>query len=77
VWGEDIILSLEDDSFMNHSCNPNVLQNSRIVWRAIRDINVGEEITFDYELTTTSKLIKNMKLMKCNCGSKNCRKWIK
>jgi SET domain-containing protein len=47
------------------------------VWKAIRDINAGEEVTFDYELTTTSKLIKNMKLMKCNCGSTNCRKWIK
>jgi SET domain-containing protein len=77
VWDKNIILSLEDDSFMNHSCNPNVLQSSRTVWKAIRDINVGDEITFDYELTTTSKLIKNMKFMKCNCGSKNCRKLIK
>lgn len=77
VWGDDIILPLDDDSLMNHSCDPNVFQTSRTVWRSMRDINVDEEVTFDYELTTTSKLIKNMKSMKCKCGSKNCRKWIK
>jgi SET domain-containing protein len=77
VWGDEIILPLDTDSFMNHSCNPNVLQNSRTVWRALRDIGAGEEITFDYELTTTGKLIKHMKPMRCRCGSTNCRKWIK
>jgi SET domain-containing protein len=77
VWETDIILSLDDDSFMNHSCDPNVFQNSRTVWRALRDIDVGEEVTMDYELTTTSKLIKNMNPMRCGCGSKDCRKLIK
>lgn len=77
VWENDIILPLEDDLFMNHSCEPNVLQNSRTVWKAIRDIEANEELTFDYELTTTSKLIKNRRAMKCKCGSKNCRGWIR
>ncbi len=76
VWGTKIILPLGKDSLINHSCDPNVLPTSRTVWRALRDIDVGDEITFDYELTTTSKFITNMKPMKCKCGSKNCRKFI-
>lgn len=76
VWKTDIILPLGNDSLINHSCDPNVFPTSRTVWRAIKDIDVGDEVTFDYELTTTSKFIKNMKPMKCECGSKNCRKLI-
>jgi hypothetical protein len=37
---------------------------------AMRDIKIGEEITWDYEMTE-----KNLEWrMKCKCGKDNCRK---
>jgi SET domain-containing protein len=77
VWRDDIILPLGTDSLMNHSCEPNVFPTTRDMWKAIKDIEVGDEVTYDYELTTTSKLIPNKKPMRCSCGSKYCRKLIK
>ena len=38
---------------------------------ALRDININEELTFDYQFERygTSR-------HPCFCGSKNCRKWL-
>lgn len=57
---------------INHSCEPNcgIKNNFDIV--AIRDIQKGEELTLDYDMTENSDWT-----MKCSCGSKNCRKIIK
>lgn len=56
---------------LNHSCSP----NSEIHWseptlsiRALRDIDRGEEVTFNY-LTTESHLAEPFQ---CHCGSSNC-----
>lgn len=58
--------------YMNHSCEPNcgVRGLYRIV--AMRDIQKGEQITWDYEMTEKSDWWK----LKCKCGSKECRKVI-
>ncbi|MFA5211347.1 MAG: SET domain-containing protein-lysine N-methyltransferase [Patescibacteria group bacterium] len=58
--------------YVNHSCNPNtkVVNNSSDV--AILDIKKGDEITSDYSLFFTPD-----EVMKCNCGSKNCKKILK
>lgn len=62
---------LEEADFLNHSCDPNcgIRGNLQIV--AIRDIEPGEEVTFDYAMTESSDYS-----MDCKCGSKNCRKII-
>ncbi len=57
--------------FINHSCNPNVGPDGQISFVALRDIKAGEELCYDYAMTTS----RNYKLI-CNCRSKNCRKII-
>jgi len=57
--------------FINHSCNPNVGIDGQISFVALRDIKKGEELCHDYATTLTHDF-----KLKCNCGSKNCRKII-
>lgn len=69
----DLVFSLDDDRYMNHSCDANVLDipgTSMCV--AVRDIKKGEEITYDYGLN----LREDLKIY-CKCGVVNCRKFIK
>jgi SET domain-containing protein len=54
--------------FINHSCNPNVGPDGQITFVALRDIRAGEELCYDYAMTTAYSY-----RLKCNCGSKNCR----
>ncbi len=63
-----------DAKYINHSCEPNaesLNEDGRIWIEAYRDIKKGEEITYDYCLTTD-----DYKDHPCNCGSKNCKKYI-
>jgi len=67
---------LEDASHFNHNCNPNAGFRGQIFLVSMRDIEKGEEITFDYGMVLyRTKGIKPYKL-KCLCGSKNCRGYI-
>jgi histone-lysine N-methyltransferase SUV39H len=44
---------------------------------ATRDIQPGEELTFDYLMTGNNQSpSKSTKRMKCQCKSANCRKWL-
>ncbi len=52
------------EDYGNHSCDPNLDRNHT----ALRDIEVGEELTLDYAQFSA----KDWE-MKCNCGSKNCK----
>ncbi len=63
---------LEKDDFFNHSCNPNCGIVGQIVMVAMRDIEPGEELTYDYAMTDSDP----DDFMVCHCGSKNCRKII-
>ena len=46
-WGKEILLSMDYDTFMNHSENPNTdFHNGFVIAR--RGIRKGEEITNDY-----------------------------
>lgn len=63
---------LDGSDFFNHSCNPNTGIKGQILLVAIRDIQPGEEITFDYAMTDCDP----DDYFKCNCGAKNCRKVI-
>jgi SET domain-containing protein len=56
--------------FINHSCAPNCeaeLDNERIWIVAVRDIQAGEEITFNYGYD-----LEDYKDYPCRCGSPNC-----
>jgi hypothetical protein len=56
--------------YVNHSCDPNCETEEtggRIWITAIRDIPVGEELTYDYFLWDGDEEAP------CNCGSANCR----
>jgi hypothetical protein len=55
--------------FINHSCKPNCsvdISGMNVI--ALRNIQTGEEITFDYN-TTESEIVAPFL---CNCGSQNC-----
>jgi uncharacterized protein len=56
---------------VNHSCSPNAGIAGSIHLIAIRDIQVGEEVTFDYAncVSTNDDAFK----MQCFCGAPNCR----
>jgi SET domain-containing protein len=66
-----------DARFINHSCNPNcetVIENSRVFIDAIRNIKVGEELGYDYQLTWESTDDPaELALYACRCGAKKCR----
>lgn len=58
--------------FINHSCAPNCEtdeQDGRVWVRSIRDIEEGEELTYDYNLYDGDEGDAY-----CNCGAKTCRR---
>ncbi|XP_019704141.1 uncharacterized protein [Elaeis guineensis] len=65
--------------FVNHSCLPNcvakvisVRNEKKVVFFAERDINPGEEITYDYHFNHEDE----GKKIPCFCNSKNCRRYL-
>ncbi len=60
---------VEPADMINHSCNPNAGLSGQIALIAMRDINTGEEITFDYAMTDSSSFDE----FDCSCGGANCR----
>lgn len=72
---DDYVLGAKSDEdydgiklFINHSCNPNCGLMGLNVGVAMRDIEVGEEITFDYAMLDNEDYS-----FECCCGSGNCR----
>lgn len=59
--------------FMNHSCQPNtgVVDNSHDGYDfvALREIQPGDEVTWDYETTEYVSIA----VPRCLCATKNCR----
>jgi SET domain-containing protein len=57
--------------YLAHSCNPNcgIVHLNTLV--TMRDIRVGEELTWDYAMTEDSDFV-----MKCMCHSLKCRKTV-
>ena len=66
--------------YINHSCDPNaaVVKFNELI--SVRDIKVGQEITYDYSLTEWSNEESwqdyNDWFIECKCGSPSCRKRI-
>ncbi|MBI5839367.1 MAG: SET domain-containing protein [Chloroflexi bacterium] len=60
---------LEPADCFNHSCEPNVGFSGQIGLRAMRDIEAGEELNFDYAMCDGTPYDE----FNCNCGAKSCR----
>jgi uncharacterized protein len=75
------VLQVDEDLFLynpfqgdpadcfNHSCDPNAGLNGQVSLIALRDIAVGEEITFDYAMCDGSPYDE----FDCQCGLPHCR----
>ena len=64
--------------WINHSCAPNCEAEAdarkRVFIHALRDIEAGEELFFDYGLVVDGRYTAKLKAeYACHCGSPNCR----
>ena len=63
--------------YINHSCDPNceaVDEDGRIFVEALRTIQPGDELTYDYHLHRPGPFRKKwLKQYACHCGAANCR----
>ena len=63
--------------WINHSCSPNceaVDDEGRIFIEAIRRIRAGEELGYDYNITSEDRLTPaEKKRWPCYCGTRKCR----
>ena len=62
----------EPNDCFNHSCEPNLGFSGQIGLIAIRDIEAGEELCFDYAMSDGEPYDE----FECLCGSSNCRKKV-
>lgn len=64
--------------WINHACAPNLEASQtgrRVFLKALRDIEPGEELFYDYSLMIEGrKTAKVKKEYACLCGSPNCRR---
>jgi uncharacterized protein len=66
-----------DARFINHSCDPNcetVLEKRRVFIEAIRDIEPGDELSYDYMIRREAGDPPNIDaIFSCRCGAAGCR----
>jgi SET domain-containing protein len=66
-----------DARFINHRCEPNcdtVIENDRVFIEAVRTIEPGEELGYEYGLTWESTDDpEELENYACRCGAPNCR----
>jgi hypothetical protein len=73
-WDIDGNVPWNDARLINHSCEPNCeawIEEDQIFIYALRDIEAGEELTFDYGFD-----IDCFEDHPCRCGSDNCVGYI-
>ena len=66
-----------DARYINHGCEPNcesTTQNKRIYVEAIRTIQPGEELAYDYQIGRDPEDPPNVdEIFACRCGADKCR----
>jgi SET domain-containing protein len=62
----------EPNDCFNHSCDPNLGFSGQIGLVAMRDIQAGEEMCFDYAMSDGGPYDE----FECFCGSEECRKKV-
>jgi hypothetical protein len=73
LWISSLSTTQEPD-MINHCCEPNAGMSGQIMLVAMRDIKVGEEITFDFAMVISEWV--GMDPIACTCGAANCRKTV-
>jgi hypothetical protein len=58
--------------FTDHSCDPN-MRFRKGAFFAIKNIRVGDKLTFDYETTEWEMFLP----FECQCGASTCRDYIR
>lgn len=73
----DATVDGNDSRFINHSCDPNCesnIENRRVFVDAIRNIKVGEELNYDYQIGRERDDPPDVDVIyACRCGAKDCR----
>ena len=64
---EDDLLARFFWRYLDHSCDPSVVIRERVVY-ALRDIEPGESVTFDYNTTE----LDMAEPFRCRCGTARC-----
>ena len=63
--------------FLNHACEPNcdvIVDDGRLWIETIRDVEPGEELTYDYAFVLEERHTPSAKRRyPCSCGARNCR----
>lgn len=59
----------EPGDFVNHSCEPNCGLRGSVLVVALRDIEAGEELTYDFAMSDGSDDDE----FECHCGADSCR----
>jgi uncharacterized protein len=66
-----------DGGWINHCCDPNcqaIEEDNRIFIYAMRDIEAGEELFYDYAMEIDEPISEeSQKKFGCHCGASNCR----
>ena len=66
-----------DARFFNHSCDPNcesTVEKRRVYIEALRDIEAGAELTYDYQIQREDDDPDNIdEVFACRCGFTQCR----
>jgi len=66
-----------DARFVNHSCDPNcesVIDDRRVFIEAVRTIQPGQELTYDYQIGRDKQDPPNIdQIFACRCGANDCR----
>ena len=57
---------------INHSCRPNCGMNGGVLLVALRDIEAGEALTYDYAMSNGSDFNE----FECGCGAPSCRRKV-
>lgn len=73
----DAFIGGNEARYVNHSCDPNcetVLAEGKIHIVAMRDIALGEELTYDYGYTLDEESVEEaLRRYPCRCGSAVCK----
>ena len=76
VIGVKKLDEVEKATYVNHSCDPNCGIKGQIFLVAMRDIEIGEEITFDYAMALHRLAELPQYKFSCTCGSTTCRNYV-
>ncbi len=64
--------------WINHSCDPNCEADEvdgRVYVNALRDLQPGEELSYDYRLIIDERYTPKLKKeYECRCGAQSCRR---